>query len=54
MVKEFGMKGETYSDILERLCRSAKERLLHDILFDKKNTVTIEEAIEEAKRRWPK
>lgn len=53
-IKEFGMKGETYSDILERLLQSARKRLLHDVLMNNEGFVPIEEAIKEAKKRWPK
>ncbi len=51
---EFGSKGETYAQILERLLKSAMERQLHDILFDRKNTITAKEALEEAKKKWQK
>lgn len=43
-IKEFGMKGETYSDILERLYKSACERQLQDLLMNKDNCLTIKEA----------
>jgi len=43
-IKEFGQKGETYDDILERLYASAKERQLQDLLFDETNTLTIKQA----------
>jgi len=51
-IMEFGMKGESYNEILERLVESAKERQLHDLLMDEKGTVTIEEALSRAKRKW--
>ncbi|MFH1173590.1 MAG: hypothetical protein V1725_00470 [archaeon] len=53
-IKEFGMKGETYQDILARLLRSAKERQLHDILMDTTNCIPIEQALAEARKKWPK
>jgi predicted CopG family antitoxin len=53
-ISEFGNKGETFSDILERLHKSAEQRLLHDILMSREGCVTIEEAIKEAEKRWPK
>jgi predicted CopG family antitoxin len=52
-IKEFGLKGETYSDILARLIESAKKRQLHDLLMNEKGFVPIEEAIKEANKRWP-
>lgn len=53
-IKEFGSKGETYTEILSRLIKSAKERQLHDLLMSEKDTVTIEEALSDAKKRWRK
>ena len=44
-IKEFGNKGETYSEILERIIESARKRQLHDLLMDEKDTISIEEAI---------
>ncbi|MEK6874062.1 MAG: hypothetical protein AABW91_04405, partial [Nanoarchaeota archaeon] len=51
---EFGNKGETYSDILKRLIKSARERQLHDLLMSDENTVSIDEALANAKKRWRK
>ena len=53
-IQEFGIKGETYSDIMVRLLESAKKRLIQDILMDEKDTISIEEALEDAKKRWRK
>ncbi|MFH1327129.1 MAG: antitoxin VapB family protein [archaeon] len=53
-IKEFGKKGETYSDILVRLVESANQRLLQDVLMDSKGFISIEEAIKEANKKWPK
>lgn len=53
-MQEFGSKGETYSEIIARLIKSAKERQLHDILMDEKGFIPIEEAIKEAEKKWPK
>ncbi len=53
-VIEFGSKGETYSEIIERLVKSARERQLHDILFNEKGFISIKEAMAEAEKKWPK
>jgi predicted CopG family antitoxin len=53
-ISEFGNKGETYSDILERLVESARKRQIHDLLMSEEGTISIEEALEEAKKRWRK
>ena len=52
-ISEFGNKGETFSDILLKLYNSAVQRQLHDLLFNEEGCVTIEEAMKEAKKRWP-
>ena len=51
---EFGNKGETYSDIILNLLESAKKRQLQDLLMDEKDTLTIDEALSNAKKRWLK
>ena len=52
MISKFGNKSETYSDILLRLIKSARERQLHDLLMDEKDTITIDEALSDARKRW--
>lgn len=51
---EFGNKGETYSEILRRMIKSARERQLHDLLMSDEGTVSAKEALENAKKRWSK
>jgi predicted CopG family antitoxin len=51
-LKEFGEKGETYAEVIERLIKSARKRMLHDLLMDTSDSVPVEKALEEAKRRW--
>lgn len=53
-IREFGSKGETYSDILERLIRSAKKRQLQELLMSEEDTISIDEAISNSKKRWQK
>lgn len=43
-LKEFGMKGETYDNIIERLLTSAEQRQLQELLMDTKGTMTIAQA----------
>lgn len=51
---EFGNKGETYSEIVARLIKSAQERQLHDMLMNEEDTIPLEEAIVNAKKKWRK
>lgn len=53
-IKQFGSKGDTYSDIVQKLVKYAEERQLHDLLMSSKNTITIEEARKRLNRKWPK
>ncbi len=51
---EFGNKGETYSEILKRILKSAKERQLHDLLMSEEGTISIEDARKELNKKWPR
>lgn len=53
-MQEFGYKGESYSDLIKRLIESAKQRQLHDLLMNEENTISIEEALSNAKKQWRK
>ena len=53
-IMDFATKKESYSDVIERLLESAKERQLHDLLMDENGTVSVEEALSNAKKRWQK
>ena len=53
-IMEFATKKESYSEIIERLLESARERQLHDLLMSSKNTTTIEGALKRAKAKWQK
>ena len=53
-IMEFATKKESYSEVIERLLDSAKERQLHDLLMSSENTTPIEEALKKAKEKWQK
>ena len=52
MINEFGNKGETYSDILVRIIRAAKKVQIRELLMDETNTISAEEALRNAEKRW--
>ncbi len=52
-IREFGMMGENYSDVIARLLERARERQLQDFLMSSEGFVPIENALTEAKRKWP-
>jgi predicted CopG family antitoxin len=51
-IEQFGTKGESYSEIILRLLKSAKQRQINDLLMDEKDTISIEDALANAKKRW--
>ena len=53
-ISEFGNKGETFSDILLKIYNAARKTQLREILMSDENCVTIEQAMEEAEKKWPK
>ena len=53
-MQEFGSKGETYSEIISRLIKSAKERQLHDLLMNEEGTISIDEGRKELNKKWPR
>lgn len=53
-ISELGNKGETYADVIARLITSAKKRQLQDLLMNEEDSISIEEAISNAKKRWQK
>jgi len=53
-IMEFATKKESYSDVIERLLKSAEQRLLHDVLMSEEGTVPVKEALERARKKWQK
>jgi len=53
-IDEFATKNETYSEVIERLLRSAEQRLLHDVLFNEEGFISLDEFKKEVEKKWPK
>lgn len=53
-IASFGSKGESYDEILKRIYNLAVKTQLREFLMSSHKTIPIEEAIEEAKKKWPK
>lgn len=51
-IREFGMMGENYSDVIVRLLKSARKQRLHDFLMSDEGCVPIEDAIKRADEKW--
>jgi hypothetical protein len=50
----FGMKGESYDEILKRIYSLAVKEQLRNFLMSNEGFIPIEEAIKEADKKWPK
>jgi len=53
-LSSFGMKGESYDVILNRIYALAVKEQLREFLMSDEGYIPIEEAIKEADKRWPK
>ena len=53
-INTLGNKGETYSDIIEKLYEIAKNRQIKEILLSEEGTISIDEARKELNKKWPR
>lgn len=54
LISSFGTKEETYEDIIKRIYNLAVKEQLRQFLMPSERYISIDEAIKEAKKRWPK
>jgi hypothetical protein len=53
-LSSFGMKGESYDTILNRIYSFAVKEQLRRFLMSDEGFIPIEDAIKEADKKWPK
>ena len=53
-ISSFGQKGESYDEIIKKLYNAAVKEQLRLFLMSDTSYIPIEEAIKEAKKKWPK
>ena len=53
-ISSFGMKGESYDDILKRIYNLAVKEQLKEFLMSSEGFISIEEARKELDKKWPK
>ena len=53
-IASFGIKGESYDEILKRIYSLAVKEQLREFLMSDEGFIPIEEAIKEADKKWPK
>jgi len=54
LISSFGMKGESYEDIITRIYNLAVKEQLRQFLMPSERYIPIDKAIKEAEKRWPK
>jgi hypothetical protein len=52
LIGTFGSKEDTYEEIIKNMYKMAVEMQLHEFLMSSKNTITIDDAIKRAKKKW--
>lgn len=50
----FGVKGESYDNIIRRIYSLAVKEQLKEFLLSSESTLSIEEARKELNKKWPK
>ena len=53
-ISSFGVKGESYDDILKRIYSLAVKEQLRNFLMSDEGFIPIEDAIKEADKKWPR
>ena len=53
-LKHLGKAGDSYDDIVRRMYEATKKNLIMQYLYDDSDSVGIDEAIKDARKRWPK
>lgn len=53
-LRNLGRAGDSYEDVISRMYELTRKNLLLSYLYDESDSIPIDDAIKEAKRRWPK
>ncbi|MDD5192399.1 MAG: hypothetical protein PHH54_01760 [Candidatus Nanoarchaeia archaeon] len=53
-ISSFGVKGESYDEILKRIYSLAVKEQLRDFLMSSEGFISIDEAIEKHNKKWQK
>jgi len=53
-IASFGIKGESYDEIIKRIYSLAVKEQLRNFLMSDEGFIPIEDAIKEADKKWPR
>jgi hypothetical protein len=54
LISTFGTKEDTYDDIVRRLYDFAVKEQLREFLYSSKDSISVDEALRRAKKKWSK
>ena len=52
-LKNLGGVGDSYEDVIERMYELISKQLLLSYLYDESDSVSIDEALLQARKKWP-
>ena len=52
-LKNFGRTGDSYDDVIRKICDFTARDYLRYWLYNDSESIAIDEAIAEAKKKWP-
>lgn len=53
-LKNLGRAGDSYEDVIRRMYELTRKNILMAYLYDESDSLGIDEAIAEARKKWPK
>jgi predicted CopG family antitoxin len=53
-LKNLGRAGDTYEDVIKKMYEVTRKQILVNYLHDTSDSISIDEAINEAEKRWQK
>ncbi len=53
-IRNLGRTGDSYEDVIRKMYEMTRKNLLVAYLYDLSDSVTIDEAITEARKKWQK
>lgn len=53
-LKDLGRTGDSYEDVIRRMYELTRKNILLAYLYDTTDSIPIDEAITQAKQKWPK
>lgn len=53
-LKNLGRAGDSYEDVISKMYELTRKNLLVSYLYDNSGSVSIDEAVKEAKKKWQK